>query len=89
MRKEINFKKALESATKEELIDFEVKFETYLKNNYNWIFLLMSPKYIYVFLPIILVLGFIYHHFRSNKILKQWEIEEKLDNSERGNELHN
>ena len=89
MRKGMNFQKALESATKEGLADFEIKFETYLKNNYNWIILFMSPKYVYVILPIILVLGFIYHRFRSNKILKQWEIEEKLDNSERTNELHN
>ena len=89
MRKGMNFQKALESATKDGLADFEIKFETYLKNNYNWIILFMSPKYIYVILPIILVLGFIYHRFRSNKILKQWEIEEKLDNSERINELHN
>jgi hypothetical protein len=49
----------------------------------------MSPKYVYVILPIILVLSFIYHRFRSNKILKQWEIEEKLDNSKGTNELHN
>ena len=51
MRKGMNFQKALESATKEGLVDFEIKFETYLKNNYNWIFLFMSPKYSFFCFP--------------------------------------
>ena len=82
MRQSINFQKALKNASKEELVDFEINFEAYLRNNYNWIFLFMSPKYVYVILPLILVFGFIYHRFRNNKIIKQWEIEEELNNLE-------
>ncbi|SVD63709.1 uncharacterized protein METZ01_LOCUS416563, partial [marine metagenome] len=48
MRQSISFQKALNNASKEELVDFEINFEAYLKNNYNWIFLFMSPKYVYV-----------------------------------------
>jgi hypothetical protein len=87
MREKIDFQQSLEYSSKNQLIDFEIKFEAYLKNNYSWVFLFRSPKYVYVILPIILVLGFIYHRNRSKKILKQWEIEEKLDNSEWTNEL--
>ena len=89
MRNGKEFIRALESTINEEYIEFQIKFEAYLKNNYNWVFLFRSPKYVYVILPIILVLGFIYHRNRSKKILKQWEIEEKLDNSEWTNELPN
>jgi len=82
MRQKLDFQKAFESASNEELVDFQINFETYLKNNYNWVFLLRSPKFIYVILPIILIIGFIYHRYRSKKIIKQWEIEEELDSSE-------
>jgi len=89
MREKIDFQKSLEYSSKDKLIDFEIKFEKYLKKNYNWVFLFRSPKYVYVILPIILVLGFIYHRYRSKKILKQWEIEEELVNSEWRDELSN
>ena len=88
MRQKMNFQEALESASNEELLDFQINFEIYLKNNYNWVFLLRSPKFIYVILPIILVIGFIYHRYRSKKIVKQWEIEE-LDHTEWKNNLPN
>ena len=89
MRNGKEFIRALESTINEEYIEFQIKFEAYLKNNYNWVFLFRSPKYVYVILPVILVLGFIYHRNRSKKILKQWKIEEELDNSEWTNELPN
>ena len=70
-------------------MDFEIKFEAYIKNHYTWIFLFRSPKYIYVILPIILVLGFIYNRYKNGKILKQWEIEEEIDNSKWTDKLPN
>ena len=89
MRNGKEFIVALESTINEEYIEFQIKFEIYLQENYNWVFLLRSANYLYVILPIILVLGFIYHRFRKKKIIKQWEIEEELDNSEWTNELPN
>ena len=89
MQHGMDFQYALESAIDEELLDFQIKFETFLENNYNWIFLLRSSKFVYVILPIILVIGFIYHRYRSKKIIKRWEIEEELDNSEWTNNLPN
>jgi hypothetical protein len=89
MRLGSDFQQALESASGEELLDFQIKFELYLENNFNWVFLLRASKYIFVILPIILILGFIYHRRRGKKIVKQWEIEEQLEDLERNEELPN
>lgn len=89
MRTGSDFQQALESASAEELLDFQIKFELYLENNFNWVFLLRASKYIFVILPIILILGFIYHRRRGKKIVKQWEIEEQLEDLERNEELPN
>jgi hypothetical protein len=89
MRNGKEFIAALESTINEEYIEFQIKFEIYLEENYNWVFLLRSTNYLYVILPIILVLGFIYRNYRNKLKLKQWEIKEELDNSEWTNELPN
>ena len=89
MRNEKEFIDALESTINEEYIEFQINFEIYLEENYNWVFLLRSTNYLYVILPIILVLGFIYRNYRNKLKLKQWEIKEELDNSEWTNELPN
>jgi len=89
MRQDMDFQEALEFASNKELLNFQINFETYLKDNYNWVFLLRSPQLVYVILPIILVFGFIYHRYRSKKIIKRWEIEEELDNLEWTDNLSN
>ena len=82
MRNGKEFGEALESSINEEYIEFQIKFEIYLEENYNWVFLLRSAKYLYVIMPVILVLGFIYRTHRNKLKLKQWEIEEELENTE-------
>ena len=89
MRSGSDFPQALESACDEELLDFQIKFEIYLENNFNWVFLLRASKYVFVILPVILILGFIYHRRRGKKIIQQWVIEEQLENLEREKELLN
>ena len=84
-----DFKQALEFSSNEKLLDFQINFEIYLENNFNWVFLLRASKFIYVILPLILIIGFLYHQNRSKKIMKQWEIEERLDNSEWTDDLPN
>jgi len=71
-----NFQKSFLLSSNDELIVFEKKYQEYLKNNYYWIILFSSPKYIYIILPIFLILGFIYIRYNNKKILKRWEIEE-------------
>ena len=77
-----SFEVALETLTGEEFVDFQIKFELYLEANFYWIFLFVASKYIYVILPLVLVVGFIYHRYRSKKILRMWKLEEELDNME-------
>ena len=89
MRLGFDFQQALESSSNESLLDFQINFEIYLENNFNWVFLLRTTKFVYVILPIILIIGFIYHRYRSKKIIKQWEIEEHLENSEWADDLPN
>ena len=89
LRDNQNFEDALDTATGETFADFQVKFELYLEANFNWIFLLQASNYIYVILPLILVLGFIYHRYRNKNILAKWEMEEKLDNIEWNKEFPN
>ena len=78
----MDFQQAFESASNKELLDFQINFEIYLENNFNWVFLLHATKFVYAILPIILIIGFIYHRHRGKKIVKQWEREEQLENSE-------
>ncbi len=89
MRLGMEFSEALEATINEEYIEFQIKFEIYLEENYNWVFLLRSAKYLYVIMPVILVLGFIYRTHRNKLKLKQWEIEEELENTEWNEELPN
>ncbi len=82
LRENENFEEALYMSTGEKFIDFQIKFEQYLEANFNWIFLLRASRNVYVILPLILVLSFIYHHYRSKKILEKWAHEEKFETIE-------
>tara|TARA_B100000315_G_scaffold36110_1_gene30816 strand:- start:505 stop:1401 length:897 start_codon:yes stop_codon:yes gene_type:complete len=82
LRNNQDFEYALKAATDEEYADFQIKFEQYLQSNFNWIFFLHASNYIYVILPLVLILGFIYHRHRSKKILRKWELEEEIENIE-------
>ena len=55
-----DFIQALEFSSNEKLLDFQINFEIYLENNFNWVFLLRATKFIYVILPLILIIGFLY-----------------------------
>ena len=84
-----NFDKALKNITGEDLLIFQDKFEKFLNDNYNWIFLIQVYKYIYVILPLIQILGFIFKRYRNKKILKLWNLEEELEDIKWKNNLHN
>ena len=83
-----NFEDVFYKASLEEFVDFQIKYDAYLKSHFKWIFLLKSPKYIYAILSLILFLGFIFHRYRSKKILEQWEKEEKEQGTECNEGFH-
>ena len=84
-----DFEEALRAAIGEDFLDFQIKFELYLEANYNWIFLLRASNYIYVILPLILIIGFVFHRYRSKHILRKWELEEELEDIEWNKKLPN
>ena len=55
-------------------------FEVFIEDNFNWVFLLSSNKYLYIILPFILILGFIFKKYKNKLKLEQWAIEEEIDN---------
>lgn len=89
MRNGKEFPEALEVAIGEEMIEFQIKFEIYLEENFNLLIFLKASKYIFVILPVILVGGFIYKKYKNKEILERWEAEEVLEDSEWENELPN
>ena len=76
----MNFQDALESAIKNEMIDFNIKFEMYLENHFNWIFLISASNFIFVIIPIILTIAFLYNYYRNKQFIKKWEFEDSLEN---------
>ena len=89
MRNGKEFPEALEVTIGEEMIEFQIKFEIYLEENFNLLIFLKASKYIFVILPVILVGGFIYKKYKNKEILERWEAEEVLEDSEWENELPN
>ncbi len=73
------FWKTVESITSHDKTDIQINMEIFIEENYNWMFLANASKLIFIFLPIILVGGFLYKRQRNKKILKRWEIEEELE----------
>ena len=57
-----------------------INFQSFLNENYKWVFLLRSGKHFFVILPFMLIFGFYYKSYKNKKILKLWELEEELDN---------
>ena len=43
-----SFIESLEYIINEEYIDFQIKFEVFIEDNFNWVFLLSSNKYLYI-----------------------------------------
>ena len=76
------FPEAFKKNSGDTINDFQIKFVTYLEENYRWIFLFSSTRYIYIILPFILIVGFIYYRYKRRLIIAKWEIEEQLENIE-------
>jgi hypothetical protein len=74
-----NFIESIEYIIGEGYVDFQIKFENFIEDNYNLVFLLGSNKYLYIILPFILILGFIFKKYKNMIKLQQWEIEEELE----------
>ena len=80
MRQGNDFWESLEEITNFEKKDLNLKIDSYIDKNYNWMFLLNFSNYLFIIFPIILVVSFLYKKFENNKKLKKWELEESIEN---------
>lgn len=62
-------------------VEFLIKYESFLNENYRWLFLLKTSNLLFILMPLLLISGFMLKRRRSRKILDKWEKEEAiLDN---------
>ncbi len=71
------FYEALEKTTELNILEFDLKYLKFLKNQYRWIFLLNSSNMIFIIFPIIVIIGYVYKRYTTKIILKKWEYEEQ------------
>ncbi len=76
MKLGVDFNEAFYQVTGDDQLDFQIKYSTYLKDNYSLIILLKASRYIFVLLPIILMLGIYIKYKKNKKTLERWEKEE-------------
>jgi len=73
------FWNALEKITGDNRIDVQIYMEKFIEDNYNWMFLVNISKSIFIILPFILIVGFLYKKKRNRLIIDAWETEELLE----------
>lgn len=74
-----NFDELFKFETKDSSLEFTLKYEEFLSQNFKWIFLLKSSNILFMSLPIILVIGFIIRRQKNKLLLEKWAEEEKLE----------
>jgi hypothetical protein len=74
-----NFDLLFYEISHENLLELTYKYETYLKQNFKWMFLLKSSNILFISLPIILVIGYLIKRRKNKIILERWENEEKIE----------
>jgi len=77
------FWEALTHVTADSKDDIKNNINSFLNKKYNWMFLLNSYNLIFLLLPLILIVGYLYKMYKNKKLLRKWEIEELLE------DLHN
>ncbi|MBC8478874.1 MAG: hypothetical protein H8D46_00300, partial [FCB group bacterium] len=73
------FEQILEKLTGDDILDFQEKYDQYIRQTYNWLFLLRASNFVFAALPVILVAGYLIRRKKNRKKLQLWELEEELD----------
>ena len=73
------FHLAFYNATSNSLNEFNKLLYPYIKNRYKWFKLITFPTKLFNFLPLLLVVVFIYKSIKNKQIKRKWEIEEELE----------
>ncbi|MFQ6610078.1 MAG: peptidase MA family metallohydrolase, partial [Fidelibacterota bacterium] len=75
----VDFYSAFKKTTGDDQLDFQEKYLDFIRQNYNWLFLVEISSIIFVLLPIIVTGGYFYKRYRNKKKLQLWELEEALE----------
>lgn len=75
VEEEHSFSDALKRNIGQDIFDFEVGWNIYLKHRYHWMFLLQFKNLMWISLVILVIVGFFYIKIRNRRIIKTWEEE--------------
>ncbi len=78
----VKYSKALKTATGYDAIQFDNQVYVYLIQHYNVVSLFMDTIYLWIFLALVVVYGFVRNQSRKKEYYKKWEEEEKLHSTD-------
>jgi Peptidase MA superfamily len=70
---------ALMAATGSGYRDFEKEFDNYLKQRYNLMTFFADTIYLWIFLALVVLVGFILYFLRRKRYFRKWEDEERFE----------
>jgi len=73
---------AMMAATGSDRDGFEQEYLNFLKGRYNLLTLFIDMSYLWLFLAIVVVIGFVLRYRRKKKAYEQWDEEEKLQSTD-------
>ena len=81
-----SFWKALVHITGDNQTEIHNKINEFVEEKYSWMFLFNRFNLIFMFLPLILILGYIYKRYKNRQLLEKWELEELLEDLHKDDE---
>lgn len=79
-----SFEAAFTEVTGTDLLDFEIDLRRNLKNNYRYYFLAAVNDYIWILIPVLLLLAYIAVKHKNWKIVRKWDAEREEENNATG-----
>jgi len=75
-----SFEAAFIEVTGIDLLDFEIDLRRNLKNNYRYYYLAAINDYIWVLIPVLLILAYLTVKYKNLGIVRKWDAERKEEN---------
>ena len=81
IKKDYSFDKAFNLSTLITIDNYSEYIYTNIYSRYRWFNLIKFPNFLLVLAPLLLIIIFIMKKIRNQKIIKKWELEEELEES--------
>ena len=78
LENESDFDSLFSRLTKDDGPEFLIKYESFLNENYRWMFLLKTSNMLFVFMPLLLIAGYFIKRRKGKILLQKWQEEEAL-----------